>query len=241
MAGEKLSKAQIALLEPEERDEYRAMRRKTAKQAVKYAICTLSAGGIELITNTILINTLNKIPALLGKMTFIVETDIYVFIATTVALIFSIMWNFTVNRKFTFKSGGNVPRAMFLAFLFYVPFYPFKIWFNGSLPYLAFAGAVGGASVYLAANTIFLTLFNVCSMLLNGVFEFMWQKFFIYRNEEDSAVTSEVGTIGEYGEITLEKPVFSADELLDLMRAGVDITMSDKKLKKELKRLSKCD
>ena len=52
--------------------------------------------------------------------------DLVTFISTTVALCASILWNFTFNRKFTFKDAGNVPKAMLLAFLFYVPFYPFQ-------------------------------------------------------------------------------------------------------------------
>ena len=30
------------------------------------------------------------------------------------ALVLSVLWNFTLNRKFTFKSASNVPKAMAL-------------------------------------------------------------------------------------------------------------------------------
>ena len=30
-----------------------------------------------------------------------------------IALILSVLWNFTLNRRFTFRSAGNIPIAMF--------------------------------------------------------------------------------------------------------------------------------
>ncbi len=41
-----------------------------------------------------------------------------------IALVLSVLWNFTLNRKFTFQSANNVPKAMFLVFLFYCVFTP---------------------------------------------------------------------------------------------------------------------
>ena len=145
-------------------------------QPVKYAFFTLSAGLIQFIVSTILFTCLPD----MGKINVIITMEKSQFIANTVGLVLSIIWNFTFNRKFTFKSAGNVPRAMVLAFLFYVPFYPFQIWCE---PTLAHAIAPGQDW----ANIIAL----VVVMLTNGVLEFCWQKFVIYRKEENTAVQKE--------------------------------------------------
>ena len=41
-----------------------------------------------------------------------------------IALVLSVLWNFTLNRKFTFQSANNVPKAMLLVALFYLVFTP---------------------------------------------------------------------------------------------------------------------
>ncbi len=199
-------------------------KRKTLWQAIKYACCTISAGVVQEVSFIILTFV---IPSGIGTINFVVDgAQLDQFLATTIALALSIIWNFTLNRKFTFKSVANVPRAMFLAFLFYVPFYPFQIWYVHTVS-LAMGG--GDWAEILTTATV---------MLINGVLEFCWQKFFIYRNSQDSALAKyDVGTIGEFGEIAVEKPEIGAAQLLDLMKAGKDITADDKTLKKELKTL----
>ena len=146
-------------------------------QPIKYAICTASAGLIEFITFTILTFAMKNVE---GDVNFIEVIPLNSFVPTIIALALSVLWNFTINRKFTFKSAGNVPRAMFLAFLFYVPFFPFKVWFNGTVPMQLVASGwdLEGAKFFI----------EVCSMLINGVLEFCWQKFVIYRKEENTAV-----------------------------------------------------
>ncbi len=206
-------------LDAEAEKEEKKAKRKTLVQIIKYAVCTASAGLVEFITFTILSEALTMLEG--RTVWFITENSLLWFVATAVALFLSIVWNFTINRKFTFKSAGNVPRAMFLAFLFYVPFFPFKLWFNSYMPdYLGIPALV----------------VEVITMLINGVLEFCWQKFVIYRKEADTAPAKhEIGTIGEFGEISVSEPEVSAMQMLDLMRAGVDITEDDKQLKKELK------
>lgn len=236
---------QIALeqMAREEEKEQKKQKRKTLVQAIKYALFTASAGLIEFITFTIFINILPINPEIHIK--FITDVPLLNFVSTLISLTLSILWNFTVNRKFTFKSAGNVSRAMFLAFLFYVPFFPFKLWFNGYMPGYLAAGAAASAGVsvaaYLAAHQGITLAVEVCSMLLNGVLEFCWQKFVIYRKEEDSALAKyDVGTVGEFGEIGIEKPAVNANGLLELMRAGEDISaMDDKAMLKKLAELDK--
>lgn len=90
-----------------------------------------------------------------------------------IALTLSVLWNFTLNRKFTFKSAANVPRAMFLVFLYYLVFTPLT--------------TIGGN--YLAEdlhwNEYLVTGLN---MVLNLVTEFLYQKYVVYRNQIDNAV-----------------------------------------------------
>lgn len=200
--------------------------KQTGKQALKYLLCTASAGLIELITFSILNNALPD----MGKMTFITLMPISNFIATFVALTLSILWNFTINRKFTFKSAGNVPRAMFLAFLFYVPFFPFKLWFNGVVPGMI---VVAGTAMFAGVQTAI----EICTMLLNGVLEFCWQKFFIYRNEANTALLKyAVGEVGEFGEIGVAEQVISGEQMHQMMSAGLDInTMTEKQMLKWIK------
>ena len=210
----------------EEIQEYKREKHKTWWQALKYALCTASAGLLEFITFSILTAAMASVG---GTVHFIDELPINSFVPTFIALLLSIMWNFTINRKVTFKSAGNVPRAMFLAFLFYVPFFPFKLWFNGHVPqYLYGALGVDGATFLIEA----------CSMLLNGILEFCWQKFFIYRNEEDTALAKyDVGTIGPNGEITPPEQEFTGAEIAAMLSAGLDIeNMTDKDMHKWLKK-----
>lgn len=216
-----------AQIDAEIEKEEKKKKRKTLWQAIKYACCAISAGVIQLVSFTILQAV---IPASGQTIHFIVEDmDLVTFLATTIALVLSILWNFTLNRKFTFKAAGNVARAMILAFLFYVPFYPFQTWYVYTVKQELIAALGEDLAGILAEGTV---------MLINGVLEFCWQKFFIYRKTADTAPDKhEVGTIGEFGEIAVEKPEIGAAQLLDLMKAGKDITADDKTLKKELKTL----
>lgn len=149
-------------------------KRKGVMQFIKYALCAASAGIIQIVLFSILQAV---IPSNGKTIHFIVEDmDLVTFIATTVALCASILWNFTFNRKFTFKDAGNVPRAMILAFLFYVPFYPFQTWYVHTIKSLL-VEAIGtdGAGI-IAEGSV---------MIINFALEFMWQKFVVFRKPKD--------------------------------------------------------
>lgn len=149
-------------------------KRKGVLQFIKYALCAASAGIIQIVLFSILQAV---IPSNGKTIHFIVEDmDLVTFIATTVALCASILWNFTFNRKFTFKDAGNVPKAMILAFLFYVPFYPFQTWYVHTIKSLL-VEAIGtdGAGI-IAEGSV---------MLINFALEFMWQKFVVFRKPKD--------------------------------------------------------
>ena len=149
-------------------------KRKGVVQFIKYALCAASAGIIQIVLFSILQTVL---PKDMGNIHFIVEDmQLGTFIATTVALCASILWNFTFNRKFTFKDAGNVPFAMFLAFLFYVPFYPFQTWYVHTIKTLLSQHiSVDGAGIIAEASV----------MAINFALEFIWQKFVVFRKPKD--------------------------------------------------------
>lgn len=90
-----------------------------------------------------------------------------------IALVLSVLWNFTLNRKFTFRSTANVPRAMFLVALYYAVFTPLTTWGGDFL------------AEDLGWNEYIVTILN---MALNLVTEFLYQRYIVYRGTVDSAV-----------------------------------------------------
>lgn len=87
-----------------------------------------------------------------------------------ISLILSIVWNFTFNRRYTFKSAVNVPSAMAKLFGFYAVFTPVST-------YLGHVAEGGGINDYVVL---------IVTMLSNFVLEFLFSKFVIYRNQENT-------------------------------------------------------
>ena len=92
------------------------------------------------------------------------------------ALVLSVLWNFTLNRKFTFKSANNVPIAMFKVACYYAVFTPLTTLLEH---YLADT---------LLWNGYLVTAMN---MVLNFVTEFLYQRFFVFGKSIDTAVKPE--------------------------------------------------
>ena len=90
------------------------------------------------------------------------------------ALILSVLWNFTLNRKFTFQSANNVPIAMLKVAAFYLVFTPLSTWGGQALTQI-------GWNEYIVLGL---------SMLANLVTEFLYQKYVVFRGSIDSAVDS---------------------------------------------------
>ena len=87
-----------------------------------------------------------------------------------VSLTLSILWNFTLNRKYTFKSAANVPVAMAKVFGFYLVFTPVST-------YLGSMAEKQGCHDFLILAV---------TMLSNFVLEFLFCKFVVYRGSEDT-------------------------------------------------------
>ena len=131
------------------------MNHKELLRTIKFFLFSISAGVIQMGSF-----------ALLNELTALPEWASYL-----IALVLSVLWNFTFNRKFTFKSDGNVARAMAMVFGYYCVFTPASTWLEHLL-----AGTLGW-------NEYLVTAIN---MVLNLVTEFLFQRFVVYRNSLDT-------------------------------------------------------
>lgn len=84
-----------------------------------------------------------------------------------ISLILSVLWNFTLNRKFTFQSAANVPVAMLKVFAYYCVFTPLSTLLGNYL------------TGTLHWNDYLVTILN---MLINMVTEYLYQKYFVFRD-----------------------------------------------------------
>lgn len=124
-------------------------------RVVKYALIAASAGIIQ-FSSEMLLEKVFHLPYWLSYL---------------VALILSVLWNFTINRKFTFKSANNVPIAMLKVAAYYAVFTPLS--------------TMGGN--YLVETLHWnSTLVLVITMLLNFVTEFLYQRFFVFGKSIDT-------------------------------------------------------
>ena len=127
--------------------------KKSAWQVLKFTLFSISAGLIQIGAFAIL-------------ELFIKDY----WIPYLISLVLSILWNFTLNRKYTFKSAANVPVAMAKVFGFYLVFTPLSTWL-GNL-----------AESHRVNDFLILAL----TMLSNFVLEFLFCKFVVYRGKENT-------------------------------------------------------
>lgn len=90
-----------------------------------------------------------------------------------ISLVLSIIWNFTLNRKYTFHSANNVPIAMLKVAGFYAVFTPLSTWWTAVL-----TGAGFGWNAYLV---------EIGTMLVNFVTEYLFDRFVVFRKSIDTA------------------------------------------------------
>ncbi len=122
-------------------------------QVLKFTLFSISAGIIQIGSFAIL--------------------EIFIkdyWIPYLISLILSIVWNFTLNRRFTFQSATNVPVAMAKVFGFYLVFTPLSTWL-GNL-----AEQNGGKDFVIL----------IVTMLSNFVLEFLFCKLVVYRGQENT-------------------------------------------------------
>ena len=130
-------------------------KKKEVWRAVKFALFSASAGIIEIVVFALL-NELLRLPYWLSYLA---------------ALAASVLWNFTLNRRFTFQSANNVPRAMLQVALFYAVFTPLSTLLEHVLTEKL------GWNEYLATGI---------NMALNLVTEYLYDRYVVFRDSIDT-------------------------------------------------------
>ena len=130
-------------------------KKKETLRAIKFTLFFIRAVAIELAYFALLNETLH-LPYHVSYIT---------------ALVLSVLWNFTLNRKFTFQSANNVPKAMLLVALFYCAFTPLTGWLEHVY------------TMTLGWNEYVATILN---MVLNFVTEYLYDRFVVFRNSIDT-------------------------------------------------------
>ena len=130
-------------------------KKKEIIRTVKFVLFSASAGIIQIVSFT-----------LLTQFTGLSYWPRYL-----ISLVLSVLYNFTINRKFTFHSAANVPIAMLKVFLYYCIFTPLS--------------TIGGNYLVetLGWNDY---LVEILSMLLNLVTEFLYTRFVVYGKQIDN-------------------------------------------------------
>ena len=123
-------------------------------QAIKFTLFSISAGIIQVSSFAIL----NE---------FVLP---YYWPSYLISLLLSIIWNFTLNRRYTFQSAANVPIAMAKLLGFYAVFTPLSTWLGN-------IAEQAGINDYIVLAV---------TMLTNFITEFLFSKFVMYRNQENT-------------------------------------------------------
>lgn len=122
---------------------------------LKFTLFSISAGIIQVLSFTFIIE--------------VVEWSYWP--SYLISLILSIIWNFTINRKFTFKSSNNVPIAMLKVFAYYAIFTPLSTWWGDAL-------TKSNWNEYLVL---------IGTMLINFITEFIYDRYIVFGKTINSA------------------------------------------------------
>lgn len=134
-----------------------SQRKKELLRTVKFTLFSISAGVIQIGSYTLFLELFKLIP----------------WVSHLLSLILSVLWNFTLNRKFTFHSAANVPIAMLKTAGFYLVFTPLSTWWTAAL-----TAPEVGVNEYLV---------EALTMLTNFVTEYLFQRFFVFGKSLDTA------------------------------------------------------
>lgn len=127
-------------------------------RGVKFFLFSVSAGVIQIGVFTLL----NELAGLEYWVSYLI------------ALVLSVVWNFTFNRKFTFKSATNVPIAMIKVACYYAVFTPLSTLLE----------------FYLTSINWNEYLVTAINMVINFTTEFLYQRFFVFGKSLDTAVSN---------------------------------------------------
>lgn len=130
-------------------------KKKELLRSLKFTLFSISAGVVQILSFTLLFELLHWEE----------------WLCNLISLALSVLWNFTLNRKYTFQSAANVPIAMLKTAAFYVVFAPLSSWWTKALTDI-------GWNAYLVEGL---------TMVSNFVLEFLFQRFVVFRNSLDTA------------------------------------------------------
>ena len=134
-------------------------------RTLKFTLFSISAGVIQLASAALFKEVLGW-PSWLSYL---------------LSLILSVLWNFTVNRKYTFRSDYDLRKSMLLTGLFYLVFTPLSTWWvaalTGENPFTGARGDEASMGYWVV---------QIGTMLVNFVLEFLWQRFVVYRDKVDT-------------------------------------------------------
>ncbi len=139
-----------------------------AMQFLKFTLFSISAGLIQAVSFTLLNET----------------TGFPYWPSYLIALVLSVVWNFTFNRRYTFKSTANIPKAMTLVFLYYLVFTPLSTWWGDVLTKLYW-------NEYIVLGG---------TMVINFATEFLYQCFVVFRNTANTNELARRQTEKQQGE-----------------------------------------
>ena len=134
-----------------------AEKKKEIIRTIKFTLFSISAGLIQTVSFTLLNELLH----------------LEYWISYLIALILSVVWNLTLNRKFTFCSANNVPVAMLKVACYYAVFTPLSTWWTAVLTGVGF-----GWNEYLVL---------AITMLSNFVTEYLFDRFVVFGKSIDTA------------------------------------------------------
>ena len=132
-------------------------------RSLKFFLFSMSAGLIQ----TVSIIVCNEVFKLNNEVSYLI------------GLILSVIWNFTLNRRYTFQSANNVPVAMLKVAAFYVVFTPLSTWLVKILGGFNWFGLIKNTAVseYIADGV---------SMILNLILEFFYDKYVVFKGSIDT-------------------------------------------------------
>jgi len=139
----------------ESKKDAKTTKREEILRTLKFVLFSISAGVIEIGAFTVLYELLHW--------------DYW--LAYLIALVLSVVWNFTLNREFTFRSAANVPEAMLKVAAYYAVFTPVTTLLGNYLE-----GSCGW-------NGMLVTGLN---MLLNFITEYLFERFVVFGDSLDT-------------------------------------------------------
>lgn len=129
-------------------------------RSLKFLMFSVSAGLIQIVSF-----------ALLNEL-----AHLHYWTSYLVSLVLSVLWNFTMNRKYTFHATNNVPLAMVKVGCFYAVFTPLSTWWT----------AVLTEQVYGILWNEYLVL--ALTMIVNFVTEYFFDRFIVFGKSTDTAI-----------------------------------------------------